>query len=116
MTKTAEVAAESVGRAGRRGLLAIVGVFVIVALALTAIFDSAEWYADRVLVPRYCENPEAAVALVGEILTEAEPAGTAKTRPYIIAAKLIYLVPRQDGETVEAYVSRLPGEIRALCR
>ena len=90
--------------------------FVAAALALTGIFSGAEWYADRVSMARYCDNPEAAAELVHRILTEARPADATATRPYVVAAKLLYLKPQREGEDTTAYVARLRGEIEGNCR
>ena len=94
-----------------------------IALALTLlagllllIFQAAQWYADKALLPRYCDNPEGHLTLVRQILREATPAGASKRRPYIIAAKLVYLVPRQAGEPIEAYLRRVKARIVETCR
>ncbi|MFQ5971673.1 MAG: hypothetical protein ACE5Q3_05025 [Alphaproteobacteria bacterium] len=90
--------------------------FAMVTLALIAIFDSAEWYAGRVSMARYCDDPRAATDLVHRILTTAEPAADTATRPYIVAAKLLYLAPREDAETIDAYTARLRRAIERSCR
>ncbi len=90
--------------------------FAIVALILAGVFRAAEWYAERVSLPRYCEDPEGAVAMVARVLTEPRPAGADSTRPYVVAAKLLFLVPQRAGEPGEAYVARLREHIEATCR
>lgn len=94
---------------------------IAIALTLLAgllllIFQAAQWYADNALLPRYCDNPDSHLALVRQILREAAPAGANKRRPYIIAAKLIYLVPRQAGEPIEPYLRRVRARIIETCR
>lgn len=96
--------------------LGVVLVLAVVTVALSAIFHAADWYADDVLLLRYCDAPATSVALVQRILTDPRPAGNSATGPYVIAAKLIYLVPRQPGETVPVYLSRLNRKIAARCR
>ena len=64
---------------------------------------------------RYCDGPEAHLALVERILTETEPAGEGSRRRYIIAAKLIYLIPQEDGESNQDYLRRLDQRIRQTC-
>ena len=103
------------GGESRAGAGALIAVFAVVTLALLAVFRGAEWYADQVSIPRYCEDPAAAVRLVQRILSEPRPAGAGATKPYVIAAKLIHLVPRHDGEPSAAYVVRLRREIGRRC-
>ena len=66
-------------------------------------------------MPRYCENPSETMGLVERILTEDEPSGDEARRPYIVAAKLVFLVPQGDGESVADYLSRLEVEITERC-
>ena len=90
--------------------------FALVAFLLIGTFQGAEWYAGQVSLPRYCDNPEATIGLVHQILTERQPASEESRRPYIIAAKLIYLIPQSDGEALEAYLARLRFRIAESCR
>lgn len=89
--------------------------FAVAAFVLIGIFNSAEWYADRVAMPRYCADPSAAVARVHHILTQPPSAEGSTSRPYLVAAKLIYLVPRRSGESVQNYTARLHREIKTDC-
>lgn len=97
------------------GLIGLGAVFVVAAAVLLGVFRGAEWYAERVSVPRYCADPAAAVTRVGRILSVPRPAGNGATRPYIIAAKLIHLVPQHAGEAIPAYLARLRDEIERRC-
>jgi hypothetical protein len=97
------------------GLRLVIG-FGVVALAMTGIFDAAEWYAEEVSLPRYCDDPDAAIAQVHQILVEERPAGQEPTRAFVVAAKLIYLVPRGAGEPIPDYLVRLRERIGAPCR
>ena len=90
--------------------------FIVVALVLIGVFDAAEWYAEQVSIPRYCESLDATLERVRETLSEQRPASDASTRPYVVAAKLIYLVPRKDGESLEGYLARLRLRIAASSR
>ncbi len=92
-------------------------VVVLVALvAIGAIFRGAEWYADNVSMPRYCTDPAPTLERIERILTEARPAGDQTTRPYVVPAKLLYLVPRGQDESVPIYLARLRRHIDASCR
>ncbi len=90
-------------------------VFAAVGAVMIFVFSSAQWYADNAAVPRYCEDPEGAVHRVGLILKESQPVGSEAKRPFIVAAKLIFLVPQKDEEPVADYLNRLSGHIRQAC-
>ena len=95
--------------------LMLVAVMAFAGVTMFAVFRFAGWYADNSALPRYCENPRATLALVSEILTDSDPAKAEKRRPYIIAAKLIFLVPQADGESIQDYLDRLNTEITSRC-
>ncbi len=98
------------------GLGAVIAIFAITAVILISVFNGAEWRAEHELLPRYCDTPALHLDLVRQILTEETPAGGETRRPYIIAAKLLYIVPRQDGEPVGDYITRVDYEIQRSCR
>jgi len=98
------------------GLGGVAVIFAITAAILISVFNGAEWRAEHELLPRYCDKPVFHLGLVREILTQETPAGGETRRPYIIAAKLLYIVPRQDDEPVDAYITRLDFEIQRSCR
>ncbi len=100
----------------RKAIAGLCGVFVAVALALLGIFGAAEWYAEQVSMPRYCEDPDATIERVGQIITAREPAAGAPTRSYVVAAKLLYLEPRREGEALAAYRLRLHQRLEEVCR
>ncbi len=91
-------------------------VFAVTAAIMLLIFQSAEWYADASAIPRYCADPDAAVARVHKILIEAEPVGDEPKRDYIVAAKLIFLVPQEEGEPLDSYLLRVRERISKSCR
>lgn len=90
-------------------------VFFVTAGLMLFIFNSADWYATNSAMPRYCEKPRKTLSIVQEILTSKTPSEGKEKRPYIVAAKLIFLVPQLDGETVEDYISRLQIQISNIC-
>ena len=94
----------------------ILVVFCLTAAAMLLIFDAAEWYADTSALPRYCENPTNTVEHVREILSNATPMEGKPKRPYVVAAKLIFLVPREDAEPIQSYLERLRRRISESCR
>ncbi|PHS79687.1 MAG: hypothetical protein COB59_00555 [Rhodospirillaceae bacterium] len=98
------------------GLKGVSVIFAITAAILISVFNGAEWRAENELLPRYCDNPEAHLNIVHQILTKKTPAGDQTRRPYIIAAKLLYIVPREDEESVDNYILRLRFEVYRSCR
>lgn len=73
-------------------------------------------YSEQVMLPRYCDHPAQTLIHLHRLLTEREPAGEGAKRPYLIAAKLLYLLPRQSGESLDSYQWRLRGELEQRCR
>lgn len=92
-------------------------VILVVAGIMLGIGHWAEWYAVQVSVPRFCriERPVLMDRFL-RIITKEHPAGDKKTRPYIIVAKLMFLVPRQAGETVAPYLARVENHLDGVCR
>lgn len=90
-------------------------VFGLTTAIMLFIFNSADWYANKSALPRYCENPAQAVMIVEEILTNPTPGEGEKRRPYIVAAKLIFLVPQEENETMPDYLNRLRSRISQSC-
>ena len=90
-------------------------VFALTTAVMLFIFNSADWYADNAALPRYCDDPGRAVQIVEEILTSPTPGKGEKRRPYIIAAKLIFLVPQEQGESMPDYMFRLRAKISQSC-
>ncbi|NOX72134.1 MAG: hypothetical protein GXP03_00420 [Alphaproteobacteria bacterium] len=90
-------------------------VFILTTLVMLFIFNSADWYARNSALPRYCEDPQQNIEIVREILTSATPGEGKKRRPYIVAAKLIFLVPQTEAETLDAYLVRLRQRISQSC-
>jgi hypothetical protein len=90
-------------------------VFFLAGLVMLGAFRFAGWYADNSAIPRYCDNPQATIGYVREILNSTSPAGDGKRRPYLIAAKLIFLEPRQAAEPEQVYLDRLLDRITATC-
>lgn len=94
----------------------IVAVFSIAAGALILIFSGAGWYADTTALPRYCDAPAATISRVGNILRDETPDELKSKRDYIVAAKLIFLVPQESNEPLTAYLGRLRARIENTCR
>lgn len=93
----------------------VVVVFIVTAVIMLFIFDSAGWYANNAAMPRYCEKPSETIEIVREILTTPNPSEGQEKRPYIVAAKLIFLEPQLEAESIDAYMLRLRDRISQAC-
>jgi len=69
-------------------------------------------------MPRYCEDPVQTLERVRRLLTEQKPADDDfdARRPYIVAAKLLFLVPRTGDEESETYLLRVRQHLERQCR
>ena len=67
-------------------------------------------------MPRYCKDPVGTLHYLEKVLTKKTPAKNAPRRPYLIAAKLIYLIPQLPNESVENYLQRVQMRIGEQCR
>jgi hypothetical protein len=88
---------------------------IAVLLLLLLISFATTWYARQVSLPRYCEDPQRAMYHLARLLNEKRPAGNETRRPYIVAAKLLFLIPQQTNETVPDYLNRVEIRLREQC-
>lgn len=91
-------------------------VIVPVLAALLAVSAFSQWYAHSVSLPRYCDDPAHALAHLERTLSENRPADDGSRRPYIVAAKLLFLVPREADEAQAPYLERVRHQLQAQCR
>ncbi len=91
-------------------------VIVPTLAVLLAISFWIQWYTQTVSLPRYCDDPAGALALLERVLTEERPAGADARRPYLVAAKLVFLVPRQSDEALGDYLERVHQHLIQTCR
>ncbi len=82
---------------------------------MLAISAASRWYARDVTLPRYCEDPERTLADLRRVLTEERPAGDGARRPFIVAARLLFLIPRDGDEPLEGYLGRLREHMAGRC-
>jgi len=87
---------------------------VLCLLLLGSLWSSR--YGREISIPRYCENPEQALDYLRRILTEPRPAQDDSRRAYVVAAKLLFLLPQQSDEPVARYLARLDQHLREACR
>jgi len=93
----------------------LLAVFVTTAAIMTFIFRAAGWYADEAALPRYCSDPESALRKVALIVAGQTAEYEHDRRGYIVASKLLFLVPRKDAEPLDVYLERLRGRISGAC-
>ncbi len=108
---------ERVGRPARPAprLVAIATIFAVAALMLLLVFRAAEWRAETEVMTRYCDDPARHLQEVGKLLAENTRFATDERRSAIVAARLLFLVPRRPDEPVAAYLSRLDVRIDEAC-
>ena len=87
-----------------------------VLLLLLSLSFWLKWYTGAVSLPRYCENPADTMHYLEKVLTEKTPAKEESRRPYLIAAKLIYLIPQASNENIPDYLDRLKVRLGEQCR
>jgi hypothetical protein len=90
---------------------------MIILFIMLFISQAIKWYSHSVTLPRFCKNPELALHHLSEIISKQNPTGDKyeDRKPYIIAAKLIYLIPRQTNESVENYIHRVRAKLNQRC-
>ena len=91
----------------------LIGV-VLVLLIIISLW--LKWYTGTVSMPRYCDNPYQTIQYLEKVLREETPAADQSRRPYIVAAKLIYLIPQQSKESIPDYLQRVQTRIAEQCR
>ncbi len=89
----------------------ITTIFIILIL----ISFSATWYARQVSLPRYCDKNEQVTIYLTRILHKQLPEKDKSKRPYIIAAKLLFLVPQLANESIEDYIRRVQMHLMEQC-
>jgi hypothetical protein len=87
---------------------------VVIILLLITIWTN--WYTQQVSIPRYCEDIAQTLHYLRKVVTEDRPAGDDARKPYLIAAKLLFLVPRQGDEPVDDYLDRVEHYLQGKCR
>lgn len=91
------------------------GIVLVVLAVLAGISLWSRWYAKAVSTPRYRGDTEQTMQTLAKILTEDRPAGGDSRLPYLIAAKLLFLVPRGSDEPVADYLVRAQAHLDRYC-
>lgn len=92
------------------------GIVLVVLAILVGISLWSRWYAEAVATLRYCEDTEQTMKTLEKILTEVRPAGSDSRLPYLVAAKLLFLVPRRSEEPIADYLVRVHNHLDNYCR
>ena len=82
-------------------------IIIPVLLALLSVSLMSQWYANNISLPRYCENPQKTLQSLQGLMDESSPLKDEQRRQNMIAAKLLFLHPRQSDESSEDYLQRL---------
>lgn len=90
-------------------------IIIPVLLALLSISLMSQWYARNISVPRYCNDPLKTLQRLEELLDETSSINNEQRRQYMIAAKLLFLHPRQNDESRSDYIQRLRYFILTQC-
>ncbi len=116
--------------------------FILIILVIMLIISqSIKWYSTAVTLPRFCQDPESALHHLSDIIYKKSPITAEQSastiseqktghktaqksaqksareirRPYIIAAKLIYLIPQHSNESDADYLHRVRQELSQRC-
>lgn len=92
------------------------GIVLVALVILVGISLWSRWYAEAVSTPRYCEDTEQTLKTLAKILTEERPVADDSRAPYLVAAKLLFLVPRRSEEPVADYLVRVHTHLDSYCR
>lgn len=110
-----EPVSNDTAQTGKRGFRPFLAVSVIIIVSVL-ISRWAVWYGNEVSIPRYCAEPERAVESLRAVMDGVEPTDTGSRREAMVAAKLLFLLPRESGETVQSYFSRVRLQLELRCR
>ena len=91
-------------------------IVIPVLLALLSISLMAQWYAHNVTFPRYCKNPEATLQTVEELVNDDAEIDNNERRQYMIAAKILFLHPKNNNESKSDYMLRLRQLMMVECQ
>lgn len=101
---------------GAAGKFRPLGLIIAVTAAMLVVNLSVQGYSRAVLLPRYCGRIDQTLDYLESILTQPRPAADGERREYLIAAKLVFLMPQQAGEPDDAYLARLRSGLQEQCR
>lgn len=91
---------------------------IVTAVLLVMLIISfwVSWYTEEVALDRYCGDPQQTLTRLQDVLQDPRPAGDGSRFNHLVAAKLIYLIPRHSEESVNTYLSRVQMRLSRHCR
>lgn len=93
--------------------LVVVGIVLLVSLGIS---QWAGWYGSHVSIPRYCGNHQEVLARLKSILTQGAIESGDERRNQMVAAKLLFLLPRDSNEPLSDYLIRMEHTLQGECR
>jgi hypothetical protein len=91
-------------------------IIIPVLLALLSVSLMAQWYANNVSFPRYCNSPEETLNALQVLLQDEPVIDNDQRRRYMIAAKILFLHPKDYDESKSDYMLRLRHLMLVKCQ
>ncbi|MCF6237003.1 MAG: hypothetical protein L3J70_11640 [Gammaproteobacteria bacterium] len=91
-------------------------IVAIVLLVMLIISFWVSWYTEEVSLSRYCAEPQQTLDHLQDVLQNPRPAGDGSRFKHLVAAKLIYIIPRHSEESVADYLTRVQIRLTRHCR
>jgi hypothetical protein len=90
-------------------------VILPVLFMMLAISAFSQYYGQNITLPRYCHKQMETLHYLKKIVENDSPVGKESRRPYIIAAKLLFLLPKESNESNQAYLQRADYYLQNQC-
>jgi len=88
-----------------------------VTLLIMAVNHWAVYRTENELIMRMCPDREDVVSnLRAVLLNKVSNRAIRETRKYMIAAKLLFIIPQQDAEQVDTYINRIRFHLKEKCQ
>jgi hypothetical protein len=91
-------------------------IIIPVLVALLSVSLMSQWYARNVSFPRYCKDPDTMLNAVQEMIKENPQIENDQRRQYMIAAKMLFLHPKNNHESATDYMARLRQLMLVKCQ
>ncbi len=91
---------------------------IVAAVLLVMLIISfwVSWYTEEVSLSRYCADPQQTLERLQNVLQDPRPAGDGSRFNHLVAAKLIYIIPRNSDESIADYIARVQMRLSRHCR
>ncbi len=90
-------------------------IIIPVLLSLLLISLMAQYYARQISLPRYCNNPQEALQSLNTLLEDESKIDNSQRRRYMVAAKILFLHPKQNDESTTDYLNRVKFLLMSEC-